>query len=108
MQGHEFGEVSSDPIKRDTDRDEIARASPWTLPPYWWADATTAQRATVDHAQHPRLDSRTHTTIKCRELRAWCDIERPFRPSGLTRGRADSYSYCGRVVTLSLLWAHLR
>ena len=32
MQGREFGEVSSDPIKRDTDRDEIARTSSWAHP----------------------------------------------------------------------------
>lgn len=32
MQGHESREVSSDPIKRDTDRDEIARTSPCTYP----------------------------------------------------------------------------
>lgn len=32
MQGREFGEVSSDPIKRDTDRDEITRTSSCTYP----------------------------------------------------------------------------
>ena len=32
VQGREFGEVSSDPIKRDTDRDEIARTSSCTYP----------------------------------------------------------------------------